>query len=135
MSKCYVKLPPVFIAIIVDALGFGLVYPVMASMFTSNDVSFLAPGISLATRHFYLGIGYMLYPLCMFFGASFMGDLSDSWGRKKVLLICMAGIAISFLLMAYSVIVGSLTLLFIGQGTFWTDGRQSTNCSSNRLLI
>ena len=109
------KIAPCFFAIVIDALGFGLVYPVMAAIFTATHSPVLTADVSLATRHFYLGVSYMLYPLCMFFGASFMGDLSDNWGRKKVLLVCMLGITISFGLMAMAVVWSSLTLLFLGR--------------------
>src|SRR3990167_1386958 len=109
------RIAPCFFAIIIDALGFGLVYPVMAVLFTATPSPVLSITTSIAMRHFYLGIGYLLYPLCMFFGASFMGDLSDRWGRKRVLLLCMAGITLSFLCMATGVVLSRLGLLFLGR--------------------
>lgn len=105
---------PCLLAIIVDGMGFGLVYPIMTAIFTSQD-SLVSTNASVELRHFYLGLGYMLYPLCMFFGASFMGDLSDNIGRKKVIALCMFGIFVSFMLMALSVLVGSVTLLMLGR--------------------
>ncbi len=109
------RIAPCFYAIMIDALGYGLVYPIMAAMFTLSVSPVVSPETTVAVRHFYLGLGYLLYPLFMFFGASFLGDLSDEWGRKKVLLICMIGIAVSFALMALGVLVGSLWWLFIGR--------------------
>lgn len=105
---------PCLLAIIVDGMGFGLVYPIMTAIFTSQD-SLIATNASMELRHFFLGLGYMLYPFCMFFGASFMGDLSDNIGRKKVIAICMLGIFVSFMLMAMSVVFGSVTLLMLGR--------------------
>ncbi|TNF69058.1 MAG: MFS transporter [Gammaproteobacteria bacterium] len=110
------KIAPCFFAIIIDALGFGLVYPTLAALFTAANSPVLPIDATGSLRHFYLGLGYMLYPLCMFFGASFMGDLSDVWGRKRVLLICMFGISLSFCLMAVGVLAQSLWLLFLGRG-------------------
>ena len=104
-----------FFAVIIDALGFGLVYPVMTSLFTADHSPVLNADASVALKHFYLGLSYMLYPLCMFFGTSFMGDLSDVWGRKKVLLLCMIGITFSFLLMGLGVAFSSLSTLLIGR--------------------
>ena len=109
------NLPPCLFAIIIDAMGFGLVYPIMTAMFTATNSPVLPLDASLQLRHFYLGIGFMLYPLCMFFGSSFMSDLSDNYGRKKILSICMVGIAISFTLMGLGVVYSSLVLLFIGR--------------------
>lgn len=58
---------------------------------------------------------YLLYPAAMFFGASFMGDLSDMFGRRKILALCMAGIALSFCLMGFGAIAPSLALLLLGR--------------------
>ncbi|STY28238.1 transporter of the major facilitator superfamily (MFS) [Legionella wadsworthii] len=109
------KTAPCFFAVVIDALGFGLVYPVMTAIFTAEHSPVLSADASVGIKHFYLGLSYMLYPLCMFFGTSFMGDLSDVWGRKKVLLLCMLGITISFLLMGMGVFFNSLILLLFGR--------------------
>lgn len=95
---------PVLLATIIDAMGFGLVYPVMTSMFSVlHNNPFFADNISSHLRHFYLGLGFLLYPAAMFFGASFLGDLSDSLGRRKVLLICVFGLILSFSMMALGI--------------------------------
>ncbi len=111
----YPEIAPCIFAIIIDALGFGLVYPVMTALLTSNHSPVLPADASLNLRHFYLGLSFMLYPLCMFFGTSFMADLSDNYGRKKVLMICMAGIGISFFVMALGVVCSSIVLLLLGR--------------------
>ena len=111
----YREIAPCIFAIIIDALGFGLVYPVMTAMFTSGHSPVLPADAPMQLRNFYLGLGFMLYPLCMFFGTSFMADLSDNYGRKKVLMLCMAGIAVSFLAMALGVVFSSMTLLMLGR--------------------
>jgi MFS transporter, DHA1 family, tetracycline resistance protein len=107
---------PLFFAILIDIFGFGLVYPVFTALFTSAHASILPADVSAEMRFFYLGVGFLLYPLFMFFGSSFMGDLSDIWGRKKVLLLCMGGLFFGFLLMGLGVSSSSLTLLFVGRG-------------------
>ena len=107
---------PVLLAIIIDAMGFGLVYPVMTSMFSViHNNPFFPDNISSHLRHFYLGLGFLLYPAAMFFGASFLGDLSDSWGRRRVLLICVFGLILSYAMMALGVFWGSLIWLYIGR--------------------
>ncbi|WP_419418434.1 MFS transporter [Legionella sp. D16C41] len=114
MKNTSYKVLPCLLAIVVDGMGFGLVYPIMTAMFTNPNTVFAAH-LSIMLRHFYLGLGYMLYPFCMFFGAAFMGDLSDNWGRKKVILICMLGLFISFMLMGLSVLFASIFLLMLGR--------------------
>ncbi|MCH9611902.1 MAG: Tetracycline resistance protein, class C [Chlamydiia bacterium] len=110
----FIHLLPSFAAIIVDSFGFGLAYPVLTALLSTPSDHFLGH-ISPALRDFYLGLGFMLYPLFMFFGASFLGDLSDKWGRKKVLLICMAGLTISSVIMGFGILAGSVTMLMVGR--------------------
>lgn len=110
------EMAPCFYAIFVDILGFGLVYPVLTALFTSNQTSILPQGTSQELRYFYLSLSFLLYPLFMFFGSSFLGDISDLIGRKKVLLICMGGLAVGFSLMGIGVEFSTITLLFIGRG-------------------
>jgi DHA1 family tetracycline resistance protein-like MFS transporter len=85
MSRTYVnfwRLAPCLFAIIVDYMGLGLVYPIVAEMFTEVPDSVFPNVQSATSRDFYMGLAYVLYPLFMFFGASFLGDLSDNFGRK-----------------------------------------------------
>lgn len=107
------RIAPCLLAIVVDNLGFGLVYPVFASLFTERTP--LLGGAGPELRSFFLGLSYLLYPLCMFFGASFLGDLSDMLERKRVVLICMLGITVSFLLMGFGITFTSLFLLLLGR--------------------
>lgn len=107
---------PCLFAIIIDAMGFGLVYPVMTAIFMNAHDNILPLGTSNALRNFYLGLSFLLYPLCMFFGSSIMADLSDHFGRKKILSLCMLMIGVSFLLMGLGAAWSSLWLLMIGRG-------------------
>jgi DHA1 family tetracycline resistance protein-like MFS transporter len=110
------KFASCLLAIIVDSLGFGLVYPLFADLLSPGSSSILGSSTSVEMRQFLLSIGFMMYPLGLLFGASVLGDLSDIYGRKKVLLICMSGLCISFLMMAAGAETKSLLLLFIGRG-------------------
>lgn len=106
----------IWLAIILESMGWGLVYPMMTLIFTSQQHPIIPPNTSPELKNFYLGLGYLLYPLVMFFGASFMGDLSDVLGRRKILLISMFGLAVSFCCMGIGTDIASLSLLFLGRG-------------------
>lgn len=106
---------PCLFAVMIDAMGFGLVYPMMTAILTDPSHPIISAGTSIHLRHFFLGLGFLLYPLGMFFGASFLGDLSDVWGRKKVLILCMSGIFLSFLSMGIGTEILSLFILLFGR--------------------
>ena len=117
MSKLNLKLlGPCLLAIAIDAMGFGLVYPMMSAIFSDPQTGILATDTSPQLRNFYLGLGYGIYPFFMFFGSSLMGALSDGYGRRKILLLCISGLAASYFLMAFGALWPSVWILLIGRG-------------------
>lgn len=109
------RVAPALMAIIVDYMGYGLVYPLVTAMFTSVGGVVFPHIDSIHLRDLYLSLAYLLYPLGMFLGASVLGDLSDMWGRKKVILVALAGIFISFLLMSTGIIIKSIFVFLAGR--------------------
>lgn len=117
MSKLNLKLlGPCLLAIAIDAMGFGLVYPMMSAIFSDPQAGILSPDTSVTLRNFYMGLGYGVYPFCMFFGSSLMGELSDGYGRRKIMLLCVAGLSVSYFLMAFGALQSSVWLLLFGRG-------------------
>ncbi|MCH9630419.1 MAG: Tetracycline resistance protein, class C [Chlamydiia bacterium] len=107
------EMSPLLMAIGIDLMGFALVFPVLTAMITSADS--IVPNASHAYKSMLLSFGYFLYPLFMLFGASFLGDLSDNWGRKRTLSACMIGICVSFFLMTLGVYIKILSIFMIGR--------------------
>ncbi|KVU99482.1 MFS transporter [Burkholderia ubonensis] len=110
------RLGPCLLAIAIDAMGFGLVYPIMAAIFSDPQSGIIGLDTSPQLRNFYLGLGYGVYPFCMFFGSSLMGELSDGYGRRKIMLLCVFGLALSYFLMALGALLPSIALLLVGRG-------------------
>jgi len=107
---------PSLLAIALDAMGFGLVYPIMSAIFSDPHAQILPAGSSEHWRFFWIGVGYAVYPAFMFIGSSLMGELSDRFGRKRVLSACVLGLSASYLLMAGGAALPSLALLIVGRG-------------------
>lgn len=114
-SNFYSSAAPLFLAIFVDGMGLGLLFPILNSLLVDPHSSFITMSANLATRHFIFGATISIFMLCWFFGAAFLGDLSDIIGRKKSLLISLVGSCLGYLLSGIAVGYHSLTLLIIGR--------------------
>ena len=103
---------PLFAAVFIDIFSFGLMYPVIIALFHDPlVVGVYRPAVLDA----YLSLAFSLFPLGMFFGASYLGDLSDALGRRRTLLICMAGLASAYVLMWLAVETRDLLFFLAGR--------------------
>jgi MFS family permease len=106
------KMMPFFAALFIDTFSFGLMYPVIVSLFHFHWVLREYAG---AERNVYLALAFSLFPLGMCFGASLLGDLSDALGRKRTMLVCMVGLTLAYALMWIGVASHTLTWFLIGR--------------------
>jgi len=88
-------------------LGIGIIIPVIPFIVAqyvdprkTNDVAL------------FVGLLISIYSFCQFFAAPVLGALSDKYGRRPVLLLCLLGSAIGYILFG---IGGSLWVLFLGR--------------------
>jgi len=105
----------IFSAIGLDAVGIGLVFPILPRLL--EDVTHaqnIAP---------YIGIMTALYAVMQFIFAPVLGALSDNLGRRPVLLISLAGAAINYVVMAFA---PQLWMLLLGRSV---AGLTSANIS------
>ncbi len=104
--ECTMKRPliVIFTAIVLDAIGIGLIFPILPSLLkTVIHTDNVAP---------YIGIMTALYATMQFIFAPVLGALSDRLGRRPVLLISLAGAAINYLFLAFA---PNLWLLLLGR--------------------
>ena len=94
----------IFAAIVLDAVGIGLIFPILPSLLQEVTHSQnVAPAIGVMTA---------LYAVMQFVFAPVLGSLSDRLGRRPVLLISLAGAAINYLFLAFA---PSLWMLLVGR--------------------
>jgi MFS family permease len=76
---------------VVNALGYGIIIPILYSYSRKFGLS-----------DFQNGLLFALFSICQFAATPIIGRLSDKYGRKPLLVISIAGTAASFLLMAFA---------------------------------
>ena len=99
------SLIPIFVVVFVDLLGFSIILPLLPYYATSFEA---APQT----------IGYLVasYSICQFIAAPILGDLSDRFGRRPVLLYSQIGSCLGFILMGAAIFLPNpLVWLFVAR--------------------
>jgi len=98
--------PIVLMILLLDSIGFGIVLPVLPGLIVHLGHVSLTEATRIA--------GYMLvaYAAAQFFAGPILGNLGDKFGRRPILLFCVIGFGIDYLLMAAA---PTLAWLFVGR--------------------
>ncbi|MGR3661433.1 MAG: TCR/Tet family MFS transporter [Paracoccaceae bacterium] len=102
------RLPIIFIliTIMIDSMGIGLIMPVMPDLIREIH------GGDLGNAAVWGGILATTFAVMLFLFGPFLGNLSDRFGRRPVLLVSLAVMALDYLVMA---VAGTIWLLIIGR--------------------
>lgn len=106
---------PLFLVLFIDSMGLGLVFPILNSLVLDHHVHFVSANMGVGVRNLLYGLTIGIYMFCWFFGAAFLGDISDQIGRKKSILVCLLGAFVGYLFSALAVVLSSYTLLLVGR--------------------
>lgn len=96
----------IFITVLIDMIGFGIIIPVMPELIMELT------GEGLSRAALYGGWLLFLYALMQFFFAPIIGNLSDRFGRRPVLLCSLVAFGFDYLLMG---LAPTIVWLFVGR--------------------
>ena len=108
----------IFLTIFVNLVGFGIIIPLLPFYAETFGASPLVIGLLFAS-----------FSLCQLIASPALGDLSDRWGRRPVLVFSLAGTVVSFVMLAMA---HSITMLFLSR---IVDGLSGGNISTARAYV
>jgi DHA1 family tetracycline resistance protein-like MFS transporter len=111
----------IFITLLIDVMGWGLIIPVMPKLIA--DLKHIPVNIASAYGAWLLSA----YAITQFLFAPVVGNLSDKYGRRPVLLCALLGFGIDYLFLA---LAPNYSLLFIGRIIAGITGASFTTASA-----
>lgn len=111
----------IFVTILIDVIGFGIIIPVLPDLImdlghVDNSQASTIGGWMLMA---YAGMQFICAPL--------LGNLSDKYGRRPVLLFSLFGFAVDYMLMGFA---PTLAWLFVGRLIAGITGASFTTASA-----
>jgi len=122
-------LPIVMFTVFLDAIGIGVLVPLFPQLFYKV---FLPAGYSMHTAYVALGWLTGTYALMQFISTPILGQLSDRFGRKRVLGLSLFTTALGYALLAYGIMAKNIPLLFIARAIAGAGGG---NVSVARAIV
>jgi DHA1 family tetracycline resistance protein-like MFS transporter len=111
----------IFVTLFIDVLGLGIIIPVMPKLLeTLGHVD-----VSLATQ--YSGYLTFTYASMQFLFSSVLGNLSDQYGRRPILLSSLLGFGIDYIFMAFAPTIG---WLFVGRTIAGITGASTSTATA-----
>ncbi len=111
----------IFITLLIDVTGLGLIIPVMPKLIeslTGGDISDASKWGGWLT---------FAYAITQFIFAPVLGNLSDKWGRRPVLLFSLLGFGIDYIFLSLAPTIG---WLFVGRLIAGVTGASFTTASA-----
>ncbi|QQR93636.1 MFS transporter [bacterium] len=102
------------LVVFLDVFGFTLVIPILASMIQSPYGVFYNV-VDPADRNLLYGFLLASYALASFLSSPVIGQLSDKYGRRRLLAISVAGSFISRIFFLLGILTLNLPLLFVSR--------------------
>ena len=111
----------IFVTVLVDVIGFGIIIPVVPALIqqlTGGDISAASS---------YGGWLMFAYAIMQFIFAPVLGNLSDRYGRRPVLLFSLLGFGIDYIFVA---LAPTIAWLFVGRIIAGITGASFTTASA-----
>ncbi|MBY0378767.1 MAG: MFS transporter, partial [Burkholderiales bacterium] len=123
----------IFFTIFLDLFGVGILIPIFPMLVVPGSPFKITPD-NWSTAQGFIMCGWLMasYPLAQFLFTPILGQMADKFGRRRILIISIAGTAISYMIFATAVYLKNIPLLFIAR---IFDGISGGNISAAQAVI
>ncbi|WP_212004775.1 TCR/Tet family MFS transporter [Chitinophaga sp. HK235] len=111
----------IFITLLIDVMGWGLIIPVMADLIAQLK------GIPVNEASTYGALLLSVFAITQFLFAPVVGNLSDRYGRRPVLLLSLLGFGVDYIILA---LAPAYSWLFIGRVIAGMTGASFTTATA-----
>ena len=111
----------IFVTLLVDVIGLAIIIPVLPRLIEK----LIQGNISEASR--YSGLLLVAYAVMQFLFSPLIGNLSDKYGRRPVLLFSLLGLGVDYIFMAFA---PTIAWLFVGRVIAGIAGASFTTASA-----
>jgi len=125
----------IFITVLIDIIGFGIIIPVLPKLLADMQ------SISINEASTYGGYLITAFAIAQFVFSPIMGNLSDQYGRRPVILLSLLGFTVDYLLLAVAptyiwlligrVVAGIFGASFTSANAYIADVSTEENRSKN----
>jgi len=112
----------IFVTLLIDVTGLGLIIPVVPKL-----IEDLLQTTNISKVALFGGLLTFSYAIMQFLFAPVLGNLSDKYGRRPVLLFSLLGFGLDYLLLAFAPSIG---WLFVGRIIAGITGASMTTASA-----
>lgn len=111
-------LSTLFLIVFLDLVGFGILIPILPALLTepASPHYLLSQDFPVDRSYLIYGALLAIYAIGSFFAAPIIGQLSDRFGRKKLLAFSLFGTGIGHFLFALGIATKNIPLLFLARG-------------------
>lgn len=113
----------VLITVLINAIGFGIIIPVLPSLIVELT------GQPLEDAALHGGMLTFVFAIMQFICMPIIGALSDAHGRRPIMIISLAGLAVDYLMIAFAP-----TIFFLYLGRMVAGGLGATFSTANAYI-
>jgi len=114
VTQARIRLMVIMLVSLMGTVGIALPYPILSPLFLDGPPTEFTHYLSLPPK-FWLGFALAIYPLGMLIGGSFIGALSDNYGRRKTLIWTLVLSALGNLFSAWALTIQDLPLFLFAR--------------------